>query len=337
MYTIMKLKHYHGVSSLFTRKKYYTFCLVFVCLLILYCDFDYYKDRYKKLFVYKKDGEWCPRCSPEVFIESKYFEKVDQVLIDKPSICSQKSLGLILLPSSAKNTLRRDFIRKTWYPIAKKAGFDVVFGVGQAIDKAKLLAEDAIYHDILQWPVDDSWRRLPVKTAAMLLWFDKNCQTKWLIKVDDDSLLNIPLLVQMLNSEERKNVLIGNVIQYMVNCDAWWKDRYCVSLDDQTKLKPYPLYAFGGTYLLHRESVRLLAEKYKQEKNTSNSFYLEDVFMGYLCQKASIKPVNHPGFDYCSQISERDFFTRIYKMISIYDCNPYQLQALWKRISLVSS
>lgn len=330
----MTVINYRRTANIaFSRRKYYSVCFVLVMLLIFVCDYDYYKDHFKRIFVYSKDGEWCPRCSPEIFLESQLFESVDKVLINKPKVCSEKSLGLILVPTAANNTARREVVRKTWYPLAKKAGFDILFAIGQTSNQHAILAEDDIYHDIVQWPVDDGWRRLLVKTVAMLYWFEKHCETKWLIKADDDAVLNIPLLVDLLNTEKRTRIIMGRVNQYKPHCLVWWKMKYCIPAEEHWKLRPYPRFTAGGTYILTKESVSLLVEKYQKEKNSLHLVFMEDLFLGFLSRKAGVEVVSHPSFEYCDQIYERDFLTRIHKMIAVFDCKPIQYQAIWKMVS----
>lgn len=76
------------------------------------------------------------------------------------------------------------------------------------------MEENSIYDDIIQEGFIDSYNNLTIKSVMMLKWVHHHCSSaQFLMKSDDDIYLNLPALVEDLNSiTNKKNNLIGSLI-----------------------------------------------------------------------------------------------------------------------------
>lgn len=78
-----------------------------------------------------------------------------------------------------------------------------------------VLLESKQYDDIIQERFIDSYNNLTLKSIAMLKIATNYClnTTKYLLKIDDDIFLNMPLFIEMLlERNNSSNLLLGKLI-----------------------------------------------------------------------------------------------------------------------------
>ena len=83
-----------------------------------------------------------------------------------------------------------------------------------------LVEESKIYGDLLQESFIDTYANLTLKSVMLLRWFSRNCnnsalnvQTKYVLKTDDDTYVNIPELYNFVQSNKNPDLLMGCLTQ----------------------------------------------------------------------------------------------------------------------------
>ncbi|KAJ8972913.1 hypothetical protein NQ317_008803 [Molorchus minor] len=135
-------------------------------------------------------------------------------------VCDQQSLLLIIVCTAPANYEARSAIRETWGSQRHMMGNNVslYFLLGETGNSSMqndVLLESDQYGDIIQEHFIDSYNNLTLKSIVMLKIATTYCanMTRYLLKIDDDMFVNLPLLVEMLtNRNETNNVLLGKLI-----------------------------------------------------------------------------------------------------------------------------
>lgn len=116
-----------------------------------------------------------------------------------------------------------------------------------AIEQA-LLMESSVYDDLVTTDFIDIYQNLTLKTIAMLKWAVDRCpKAKFLLKLDDDVSVNIPVLQNIFNNWQQTNVenlWAGIRMTYK----AIRSHAYNIVSYDQYPNNDYPYYASGPRY-----------------------------------------------------------------------------------------
>ena len=123
----------------------------------------------------------------------------------------------------------------------------MIFLVGQHVNNShqeQLENEHKEYGDIIQETFIDTYANLTIKSLMLLKWFIKNCdRTQYVMKTDDDMYINLVKLYEIVQTNQKRNLLVGSLI-----CDAvpikdpdnkWFVPSYMFSE------KKYPNYLSG--------------------------------------------------------------------------------------------
>ncbi|VDI45858.1 beta-1,3-galactosyltransferase 1 [Mytilus galloprovincialis] len=144
-----------------------------------------------------------------------------QSLLNTGKECKKRhKFILILIYSSTYKFDERQIMRNTFGSISNFAKIDIVyeFVLGQTSDnvlQAKIEKESVRYRDIIQGNFIDSYRNLTYKRVFSLFWVNTFCKDAiYVIKIDDDITINIPLLIPYLNDKVKKN--ITNVLECLI-------------------------------------------------------------------------------------------------------------------------
>jgi hypothetical protein len=121
------------------------------------------------------------------------------------SVCNDSNSAIYILVyvhSGPTNYQRRIVIRETWATQTLFPDIRLVFMIGRTIDKNIMKAleyENEIYQDIVQEDFIDSYKNLTYKGVMALKWISTYCaQTKYVLKVDDDIVVNTFTLINHL-------------------------------------------------------------------------------------------------------------------------------------------
>ncbi|XP_059162422.1 beta-1,3-galactosyltransferase 5-like [Physella acuta] len=225
-------------------------------------------------------------------------EFVNEILITPRTCTGDCPYILALQLSVADRKQERDAVRETWGSVSRhqtwprrhvRAGVKVVFVVGGAEENSSLSAthrfnqtleelkkESEIHGDVLFLRMTDTYRNITLKLVSALKWVTEFCPlVKFVLKVDFDTYVNVPLLVDtVLALEKRLEFSILGYI-YRLNTNVvhrsgrWAVDRALYPLDY------YPYYASGCAYLISSQALNKLI----QDVPYVRVFPVEDAFI----------------------------------------------------------
>ena len=128
------------------------------------------------------------------------------------SVCDNSNSSvyiLVYVHSGPTNYQRRMVIRETWSTRTLFPDLRLVFMIGQTLDKSIMKAieyENEIYQDIVQEDFIDAYKNLSYKGVMALKWISTYCpQTKYVLKVDDDIVVNTFTLINHLKFLDKHN------------------------------------------------------------------------------------------------------------------------------------
>ena len=212
--------------------------------------------------------------------------------------CSTKPYLLIIVTSAPENTKRRTAIRNTWARYRSghsldSTHFKTVFLLGKSsILTERLQLESEKHKDILFGDYIDSYRNLTLKVQSGIVWAAESCQSKYLLKTDDDCFVNTKVLVEFLQKYNRhtEQLYAGHKLrsQEVVRLTH---SKWYVSQSDYPR-EQYPPYASGTGYLLSSDVVQEIA----QRNSYHHPFPVEDAYMGVLAEDMGVDLLDSPRF-----------------------------------------
>ncbi len=221
----------------------------------------------------------------------------------KPGICMPHMEGpyiVAFVHSAPSNVAKRQVIRETWANTSYHSNItlQVFFATGKSsklsVQKA-LQEESEVYRDIMQEDYIDNYKNLTFKAIGSLRWILDNCHnTTFILKADDDVLVNTFALIKHLNDLSRagqtSKVFICRVMpRNRVFRQGKWA--IPIKLYPQTR---YPPYCAGFGLVLSLDVARAL---YHASYHTPE-FWVDDVWLtGIVAANANVKPMRaNPKF-----------------------------------------
>ena len=200
---------------------------------------------------------------------------------------------LIFVHSAVGHFDERMLIRKTWGSVHEfnQHTIRTIFLLALPTLRGtqdKVLAENDEHHDIIQEDFLDSYRNLTHKHLMGFKWILRNCpQASFIVKVDDDTLVNIFQLTSFLQINYPEKVLRKHVYcsVYMNQGPRRDKtDKWYVSREDYPH-DHYPPYCEGFAYVT---SPQVILELYSVALRTKY-YWIDDVFItGIVAQRVGI-------------------------------------------------
>lgn len=194
---------------------------------------------------------------------------------------------LVVVPSVHDHAKEREFIRNTWgrpaayghktwpgEPLKKSVKLVFFLGVRDDWNRSTAAAaaeavetESRLYGDIVVADLVDSYRNLSVKMGAVLHWTATHCpDAGHLLKVDEDTVVNLPALVTLLEALPRGGIqpaafVLGHRHYYdkptVVRSGRWAVGR------DAYPLHHFPRYLYGHCYVISGEAVADFLHAYR--------------------------------------------------------------------------
>lgn len=170
---------------------------------------------------------------------------------------------IIIVPSSPSHVEERKAIRSTWgsvshgekWPLQNikgKAKLVFLLGITENITTLQKIQDEVNEHnDIVQCNFLDTYRNLSLKILSGIRWTYLKCpDVKYILKADDDTFVNLPLLVATLegyyHKVDRNGAIFGNI-----NGDAKVRRRGMWKVNEIDYPFPhFPPYAYGNTYVI---------------------------------------------------------------------------------------
>ena len=183
--------------------------------------------------------------------------------------------------------------RRRWPGKALAAPVGLVFLLGAPpteADRNRVEAEVSEFRDVLVADFRDSYRNLTLKVLLGLRWVLDSCPgVRFILKTDDDTFVNLPLLTTFLLEQGQGNSIYGHAyLSSVVNRNGRWG----VTLRE-FPFHTYPVYMSGTGYALSRDA----AEKVLGAARSVPLIPVEDAFVtGVLAQVAGVLRFSCSGF-----------------------------------------
>ncbi|GMR61569.1 hypothetical protein PMAYCL1PPCAC_31764, partial [Pristionchus mayeri] len=211
-------------------------------------------------------------------------------------VCAAGNLTVLVVVQSAPASIKiRDVIRSTWANRSVVASLQnesakVVFliGNGDVLSKEQQKEMDS-HRDIISVVTEDNYRNLIFKSALTLHISQVRCPTAFLLKVDEDVVLNIDRFMSGI-----EHTFFGE--SSAIYCKTWkgakpsrdTKKAWFVS-EYQFRGRTFPEYCAGPSYVLTSSAVTSLLNSL----HNFNLMTVEDVFMtGIVAQGAGVKRIS---------------------------------------------
>lgn len=225
------------------------------------------------------------------FHDLKQFHMSATLQIANKHICSVHNnlSAVILIKNRVYASEVRYEIRKTLMDEARKYDIPTMFvmGLPQYVDYEEILRMENLWHnDIIQGSFIDSYYNLTLKTMTALHWTLTYCNNaKFLILLDDDIMLNFPLLISKLKNGHFDNQISGFVFRNN-EVEREKGHKYGVS-SSAYPTQYYPTFASGGVLVFDQNILNTL-NRTAYEKCLP-AIYLDDVYVGILVNESEIK------------------------------------------------
>lgn len=214
-------------------------------------------------------------------------------ILNNKIACNGNVLIVILVHSDPKKSNERKMIRDTWGSVRVYSGATIVplFLLAQVEDKElqeQIVSESKTNLDIIQGNFLDTYRNLTCKCIMGLHWVQKYCNhTKFVVKVDDDTMIDIYHLVHFLLQTSPD----GN-LQDFLYCSIYRNqgprrsadDKWFVS-ESEYPYSKYPPYCEGFAYIMSNDVAKKLYDASREVK----FYWIDDVYVtGFTALKAGV-------------------------------------------------
>ena len=212
---------------------------------------------------------------------------------------------LLVVPSIDFHRRERTAIRKTWAsPVYGEAWpgdsrnfttvVKLVFFFGTSHRSYSLMEESQQYGDVVVADFVESYQNLSLKMAVVMQWSAAHCPgARHVMKLDEDTFLDLPLLVDLLSevSRRRPRYILGYRHHMnhppVVRGGRWGVPR------EVYPFRKYPRYVIGPSYVITGNAVKDLVWAYMHMPLMIN----EDVYLtGLLAIAAGIRKLSCPRF-----------------------------------------
>ncbi|KAK5647228.1 hypothetical protein RI129_002120 [Pyrocoelia pectoralis] len=249
----------------------------FICALIFLIVYIY-EERMATI-----DG-WSKTTSRDAAV---YINPTYSTLLTKPkNLCPLHTYLMIIVCSSPSNFEQRIAVRETWGLFKNTTAVKLYFLLGKTDnttiqDFARI--EYDLYQDIIVENFVDTYNNLTIKSLMLLKLVKFECKdkVKYVMKVDDDTFVNMNNLFEALMKVKRKSTIFGKLIcrsrPVRDYYEKWFVPRHMYVREI------YPNYLSGVAYVMTAD----IAVKLFNTALTVPLLYLEDVYVTGLCTKAA--------------------------------------------------
>ena len=210
------------------------------------------------------------------------------------NICNGNVFLIVYILSERKNIKSRQTIRDTWASVKEYHGYNIrhVFLLGERADglNPDIESESNTHRDIIKGNFVDSYENLTYKSVMGLYWVNKYCSnTKFVLKVDDDVIVNIQKLIKFLQEVFSDTLtypgfLYCNVQGHGTAPIRRKSSKFYIKYTEYA-LNLYPPYCHGPGYVFSYA----VASKLFQTTKRVPFLRFEDVFIGFCAKVAGIE------------------------------------------------
>ena len=226
--------------------------------------------------------------------------ETEYVMLDKLDVCKDsQNIGnglLVAIKSASVNRKQREIIRQTWLPFVIEYQIPYIFVLGSTTDEKlfiELLMEDKVHNDLLIGKPVDNYYNLTLKGMFTLSWARSYCPGRWLLYVDDDTIVNVQKVIDFVTLQKTvsEHALYCNICRLPVIRNPNWKFFVPESI---WKYTYFPDYCHGYGYLIPPYILSLLHET-SRNRSIQPKLWLEDVFItGIVAKALSIQRTEAP-------------------------------------------
>ncbi|RZB41646.1 beta-1,3-galactosyltransferase 5, partial [Asbolus verrucosus] len=205
---------------------------------------------------------------------------------------NKKIFAVIIVTSHYNNVETRSAMRRAFsHKDLENLNLKRVFLLGEApnsvyLKQESILDESKRFGDIIQGNFLEAYRNLTYKHIMGLKWVSEHCQTaKYVIKMDDDIVVNIEKTVRLLNDISlSKSLMAGYILRDMLPirepANKWYVTK------EEYRHSKYPPFVSGWFYV----TTPKIAGKLVFLSHYFDYFWIDDVYVtGILTQKLRIK------------------------------------------------
>lgn len=172
-----------------------------------------------------------------------------------------------------------------------------------------LIPEISSFDDIVQFDMLDSYTNLTRKMILALQWVVKSCPTaKFIVKVDPDVFIHVPLITTFLKHYGENNSVYGHIYP---NAEVQREGKWAVP-NTALPIPKYPIYAAGNSYVLSKDAAVTIIQLAPHFPYV----LVEDAFItGILASVGGVNRVHMSGFtkwteskpDPCDFVNDRRY------------------------------
>lgn len=232
-------------------------------------------------------------------------------IINQRNICKNKTVFVLtVIHSSAHNFKMRNLIRKTskTFTNSEQERLVTIFLIAGTTDEfvqASIKEESSEHGDIIQGSFLDDYRNLTYKNVMGLHWIVNFCNhTKYVLKTDDDVLINPFHLVKFLRDAQRSRKYTDFLYcsLYIHHHPRRFKgDKWYTSENDYPQ-RTYPPYCEGFAYIMSVDVVK----KFFAATPKVPFYWVDDVYVtGFLAYLSGVKHVIMSSYHGYTRISEK--------------------------------
>ncbi|KAI1732363.1 galactosyltransferase domain-containing protein [Ditylenchus destructor] len=209
--------------------------------------------------------------------------------------CDNKTM-FVFIASRPDSFAVRTAIRQTWAKDMQSDTFTrFIIGAKQDSNVAsQLVQEIQTFGDIILVDIPDTYRLLFIKVYAAFQWQQVFCpKVKWVLKIDDDSIVNVDRLRFWMTKRmepirlKYPSTIFGRLISFSTPSRSV-RSKWHIPRDDYSG-RFYPTYAYGNIYILSNNAVIDIL----RQTEFATSFAIEDaLFTGTLARMAGINTLD---------------------------------------------
>ena len=148
-----------------------------------------------------------------------------EYIISNKDMCDPNTNIFIWVHSAPNQQRKRLTLRETWanpqsFPSGYKAKLGFFIGAVEhknpnvtSLIQHRLEFENELYHDIIQENYVDHYHNMSYKAISAVKWITNYCpQAKLVIKTDDDTLVDLPLILHHIHHLQSQHQMLNNSV-----------------------------------------------------------------------------------------------------------------------------
>lgn len=160
-----------------------------------------------------------------------------------------------------------------------------IYVIGESNCKKCIHYESKEWRDILYLQIKNSYFNLTYLFIESISWINSKLKYDFLLKWDDDIIVNVPLLLLYINAEVKKLHYRGYMYNKTAICRK--KIKICYIPYHIYKYTYIPTFIASGLLILSYTTIQKIEHFHK----LYNSYLIrDDQYIGVICNKLSIKP-----------------------------------------------